>query len=87
LTVDPAEYGRTRDELMLALAEAGIETRPFFVPLHLLPPFREEAQTHRQHHPIAERLGEAGMNLPTHTWMTAAHVERVVGVIREECRA
>jgi perosamine synthetase len=87
LTVDPAEYGCGRDGLMQALAAAGIETRPFFVPLHLLPPFRDEAQSRRQHHPVAERLAAAGMNLPTHTWMTPTHVERVVSVVREECRA
>jgi perosamine synthetase len=87
LTVDADEYGRTRDELMQALAAVGIETRPFFVPLHLLPPFRDEAEARRPHHPVAELLGDVGLNLPTHTWMTAQQVERVVAVIREECRA
>src|SRR5262249_49820866 len=34
ITVDKEVYGRSRDELIKHLAELGIETRPFFVPLH-----------------------------------------------------
>ncbi|MGL4551078.1 MAG: DegT/DnrJ/EryC1/StrS family aminotransferase, partial [Gemmataceae bacterium] len=33
------EFGCSRDEVMRHLAEAGIETRPMFIPLHTLPPF------------------------------------------------
>ena len=39
ITVDAEAFGRTRDELMAALAAEGIETRPFFIPMHQLPPY------------------------------------------------
>ena len=34
-------FGRSRDELRAALAAEGIETRSFFVPLHVQPAYRE----------------------------------------------
>ena len=43
ITVDEDAYGRTRDELIDHLATHGVDTRPFFLALHRLPPFREES--------------------------------------------
>ena len=39
ITVDEKNYGHTRDELMSYLLQNGVETRPFFIPVHTLPPF------------------------------------------------
>ncbi len=61
------------------LAQAGIETRPFFVPLNTLPIFRE-----LEHEcPVAERIYPRGINLPTHSGMTEADVEYVVAQLKE----
>src|SRR5919106_1167399 len=43
ITVNEAEYGCSRDELMRLLEKEGIATRPFFIPLHKLPLFLEES--------------------------------------------
>ena len=49
------EFGCTRDELRRRLAAGGVETRTFFVPLHLQPAYLRESRGQR--HPVAERLG------------------------------
>jgi perosamine synthetase len=81
ITVDPKEYGRTRDELMALLAEDGIETRPFFIPLHTLPPFREESRKRNENLPITDHLSSSGMNIPTYVGMTDDQLARVVARI------
>ncbi len=49
-----------RDEVISRLADTGIETRPFFYPLHLLPPYERSGSF-----PVAEMLGSKGINLPS----------------------
>jgi perosamine synthetase len=83
ITVDSKEFGIDRDALMAKLAEKGIETRPFFVPLHSLPPFREDARRRGTHLPITDWLGYSGMNLPTYTQLSDDAVDRVVSAIWE----
>ena len=60
VVLDP---GISRDALMAGLLDAGIETRPFFYPLHTLPPYVEISKN--KSFPIAERLAAQGMNLPS----------------------
>jgi perosamine synthetase len=69
-----------RDELMERLAERGIETRPFFYPLHTLPPYAEGA---RGPFPIAEDLAAHGLNLPSSALLSR---EDVAYVAREISR-
>lgn len=84
ITVDPAEYGRDRDSLMGALAAEGIDSRPFFVSLHTLPPFREAWRRQaEQDLTVTETLSARGINLPTFTSMSNADVERVADVVRK----
>ena len=52
--------GINRDELMRKLEENGIETRPFFVPMHVLPIYGNGGKL-----PVAEELARKGINLPT----------------------
>jgi perosamine synthetase len=66
ITVDAAEYGHTRDELMAHLASKGIETRPFFIPLHSLPPYRAGSKARGEHLPLTDYLAASGINLPTY---------------------
>jgi len=66
-----------RDAVMRELDEAGIETRPVFYPMHLLPPYHEDATLY----PNATHCALRGMNLPTHGGMTEADVERICAVL------
>lgn len=67
---------------MEILSEEGIETRPFFIPLHQLPPFREESRRRGDQLQITESLSSTGMNLPTFVGLTAIQVERIAELIR-----
>lgn len=86
VTVDEQEYGLTRDELATHLADEGVETRPFFIPLHCLPPFREESQRRSEELPHTDRLAAAGLNLPTHSGLTDDDVEHIARLICEAKR-
>lgn len=71
------EFGATRDEVMQGLAEQGIDSRPFFFPLHKLPPFREAAgqQDHDLRH--TNDLANRGVMLPTFNSLTDSQIEQV----------
>ena len=55
-----------RDSIARDLYMNNIETRPLFIPLHLLPPYRSEKQ---QPLPISVKLGAQGLSLPTSSKM------------------
>ena len=60
-----------RDELISELARRGIETRPVFYPVHMMPPYREPDGSY----PRAESYAAQGISLPTHGQLTRADVE------------
>jgi perosamine synthetase len=66
-----------RDELMRSLADAGIETRPIFYPVHLMPPYREPEGSY----PVAERMSARGISLPTHCDLEEDDVAYVVSEV------
>jgi perosamine synthetase len=61
--VDPS-FGPSSDELRQQLARRGIETRSFFVPMHLQPIYAK--QFRGQRFPVAEQLCRTGFYMPTH---------------------
>ncbi|HUW96882.1 MAG TPA: DegT/DnrJ/EryC1/StrS family aminotransferase, partial [Anaerolineae bacterium] len=52
-----------KDMIVARLADAGVETRPFFHPMHTLPMYRELAEG--RSFPVAEQLAARGINLPS----------------------
>ena len=76
VTVDEERFGMSRDDLMGLLDADGIETRPLFIPIHTLPPYRNPSTGARLPH--TDRLGSTGVSLPTSSAMTDADVDRVV---------
>lgn len=80
VVVDAERFGRSRDELAEHLAASGIETRPFFYPLHRLPPYVGRPGSMREL-PVTERLAAGGLNLPTASTMTDDDVIRVTDAI------
>ena len=86
ITVDAAVFGRTRDELGAILADEGIETRPFFIPLHRLPPFREPSRNRKYDLRVTDRLGECGMNLPTYADLGETDLDRIADIIGSASR-
>jgi perosamine synthetase len=64
--------GAKRDAVMRKLDEMGIETRPVFYPMHVLPPYFEENA-----YPTADLWAQRGINLPTHQGLTSTDVMRI----------
>jgi perosamine synthetase len=62
-----------RDRIIEQLGTKGIETRPFFYPLHKLPPYRSSLTL-----PVAEELSARGLNLPSGSKLSRSQVEDVV---------
>jgi perosamine synthetase len=73
-------FGISRDELRRELAAQGIETRTFFVPLHLQPVHRDRFRGQR--YPVAERLCTTGMYLPSGPGLTDGDIAYIAGAIR-----
>ncbi|MBM3954055.1 MAG: DegT/DnrJ/EryC1/StrS family aminotransferase [Planctomycetes bacterium] len=74
--VDPAP-GIDRDGVARRLAAEGVETRPLFVPIHTLPPYRVDHARRGGELPVTARLGSDGLMLPTHTLLSDADVHDV----------
>jgi perosamine synthetase len=85
MTVDEAAYGRSRDELMAILATEGVETRPFFIPIHRLPPYVDSPGSRRDL-PHTDRIGGMGMNLPTSNFLPDVEIAWIADVIRRNAR-
>jgi len=79
--VDSAGFGHDRDALMAHLKNEGIDTRPFFPPIHRLPPYEAEARAQGANLPVTDRLAAQGLNLPTFVAMTDADVDRVCDAV------
>ena len=72
------KYGITRDRLMEKLERNGIETRPFFHPIHKMPPYKSNESLD-----IAEKLSKKGMNLASGLVSGKADINKVIRSIRE----
>jgi perosamine synthetase len=74
------DFGCSRDALRHLLAGNGIETRSFFVPIHLQP-------VHFTHYdanlyPVADALCRKGMYLPSSATLTDAEIRYVADAVR-----
>ena len=75
------EHGIDRDVFMQSLLENGIETRPAFYPMHLMPPYREPDGTF----PIAEDVARRGVTLPTHGMLLEEDVAYIAACAGKAC--
>jgi len=75
----------SRDEVIKYLAKCGIETRPVFYPIHMLPPYRTSSR--RNSLPVAERIGLRGISLPTWAGLRLEDVEYVCRKLVEHLQA
>ena len=71
-----------RDEVMAQLKERGIETRPVFYPLHILPPYRTGALSIGGF-PVAESIARRGFNVPTWAGLTRDDVRYVCDCLQQ----
>jgi perosamine synthetase len=68
-----------RDELISTLDSEGVETRPFFIPVHTMPPYK--AFPPRNSLENTERLSSTGFNLPTFPDLDHRQVSQVAELV------
>jgi perosamine synthetase len=71
-------FGVGRDLLARALAARGVDTRPVFLPVHTLPPYREQQVLHN-----AQRIARQALTLPSAASLTAEDQDYVIACVRE----
>ncbi|HNL42810.1 MAG TPA: DegT/DnrJ/EryC1/StrS family aminotransferase, partial [Ottowia sp.] len=72
----------TRDEVVQALADAGIGTSVHFVPLHRQPYWRDRYALRPQDFPVAEAAYQRMLSVPLFTAMSDAEQGRVIAALR-----
>ena len=68
------KFGINRDELMQLLKKRGIETRPFFYPIHVLPPYKTCEDTLN----LARTISLKGLNLPSSPTLEKNEIEYIL---------
>jgi perosamine synthetase len=84
-----SRLGITKEALIPALKNAGIDSRPFFSPLSSLPAFCRTAQAEaaRARNSVAYALTPFAINLPSALNLSRADVGRVCETLRATVRA
>lgn len=85
ILVDENSYGINRDKLEEKLAQNGVETRKFFYPMHIMPPYKKYASNQR--FLVAETLSLTGINLPSSVKLRKEEIYEVaclIGDFRKE---
>jgi perosamine synthetase len=75
------EFGLTRDQLRAFLARRGIETRTFFIPMHLQPVYYQAFKGQR--YPVAEMLCQRGFYLPSASSLTERQIRYIALIVRQ----
>ncbi|MDR1992517.1 MAG: DegT/DnrJ/EryC1/StrS family aminotransferase [Nitrososphaerota archaeon] len=66
-----------REYVAKGLCDSGIDTRPFFYPLTVLPPYKETVA-----YPVAERLSCQGLNLPSGVKLSTENIVEIVSKLK-----
>ncbi len=82
MLVDPEVAGISRDQLTDELESRGIETRPFFIPLHLQPPYKDAGEF-----AVSTELSSSGISLPSGNEISDAEIDRVCDTIHTILRS
>jgi len=77
--VQENQYGMDSRALLRKLREANIEARPLWQPLHLSP---AHAGVHSRKCPVAERLNQQALSLPSSVGLTSDHQQRVLDILQ-----
>lgn len=68
-------FRSNRDLLMQELSAEGIDSRPFFIPMHELPMYKQEG------YPVASELSMKGINLPSSTLLSEEDIKQICSII------
>ena len=73
------DYGMERDEVIKILSDAGIESRPFFMPVHNMPPYKDCRHGNMDN---TEYVWRRGINLPSSIGLKKEEIEFVCNVLK-----
>lgn len=79
ITVDPEQFGATREDVRLALERENIESRPVWKPMHLQPVYRHCRIRGGQ---VAEQLFYDGLCLPSGSNLSHDDLSRIAEIVR-----
>lgn len=71
----------SRDEFMGLLDSDGIETRPIFYPMHVMPPYFEK----ENNYPVANLVSSRGMNIPSHGLLSEEDIQYIASRVKKYC--
>jgi pyridoxal phosphate-dependent aminotransferase EpsN len=77
--VDAAHFGASRDDILRALADRGIEARPLWKPMHLQPLYE---RCERFGGAVAASIYSQGMCLPSSSSLSASEQDEIIDVVR-----
>lgn len=77
------EFGRTRDELVEHLRNAGIDTRTFFCPMNQQPCLQSRPDFRAVPCPVADGLWENGLYLPSTYTLSETVIKEIADVVRQ----
>ena len=76
------EFGASRDKLIAELSKMGIDTRPFFVPMHQQPAFQRMGMFKGEKYPVSESVSCEGLLLPSGSGLKSQEIKYVCDAIR-----
>ena len=79
LQVDPGAFGKTREDIRLALGKKDIEARPVWKPMHLQPVFADCASFGGA---VSEELFDNGLCLPSGSALTPVELQEIAEVVK-----
>lgn len=79
ITLDTAVYSSAHS-VAKRLNEAGVQTRPFFFPLHRQPVYKKSRQFKNATLPVSEYLGDYGLYLPNGLGMKDEQLEKSIDI-------
>lgn len=77
-------FGCSRDELRQWLAAHGVETRTFFIPIHLQPIYF--AAQREERYPVAEALCQRGLYLPSGPTLSETDIQLIAQLVKSARR-
>jgi len=80
IIVDKEMIGIDRESLVARLTDHGIETRPFFYPLHEQPPYSSD---NGDNYPVTDWLSACGLSLPTSNDIHLDQVDMICEIIMQ----
>jgi pyridoxal phosphate-dependent aminotransferase EpsN len=79
LTIDPAKFGRSREDVRIALDRDNIDARPVWKPMHLQPVY---SGCRVADSGVSKRIFELGLCLPSGSALSEEDLERICRIVR-----